>query len=143
MTVSVILSNKGHNVFTVDPDEKVEAVAQLLAGKRIGAVLATSGDGKVVGIVSERDLIRAIAQKGASALKRPISDFMTTNVVTCQGTDSIAVLMEKMTAGKFRHLPVLKGGKLDGIVSIGDVVKQRIAETEFEANAMREYISTG
>ncbi len=143
MTVSVILSNKGRNVFTVDPDEKVEAVAQLLSGKRIGAVLAMSDTGKVVGIVSERDLIRAIAQKGASALKRPISDFMTKNVVTCQATDSIAVLMEKMTVGKFRHLPVLKDGELDGIISIGDVVKQRIAETEFEANAMREYISTG
>ncbi len=143
MTVSVILSIKGHSVVTVDPGDTIESVAQLLSEKKIGALIASSGGGKVDGIISERDLVRAIARNGGAALLRPVTDFMTRDVVTCNAEESIADLMEKMTIGKFRHLPVVKDGILDGIISIGDVVKQRIAETEFEANAMREYIATG
>ena len=106
-------------------------------------MIASPGNGKVEGIISERDLVRAIAKNGGAALARPVADFMTRDVITCEAEESIADLMEKMTVGKFRHLPVVKDGVLDGIISIGDVVKQRIEEAEFEANAMREYIATG
>lgn len=143
MTVSVILSKKGYDVVTVDPGDTIEFVAQLLSEKKIGAVIASPGNGKVEGIISERDLVRAIAKNGGAALARPVADFMTRDVITCEAEESIADLMEKMTVGKFRHLPVVKDGVLDGIISIGDVVKQRIEEAEFEANAMREYIATG
>lgn len=143
MTVATILSQKGRDVVTVNPDDTFKVVAELLEEKGIGAVIASTDGKKVAGILSERDLVRAIARSGASALDKPISDFMTKKVVACSDHDSIDDIMGKMTAGKFRHIPVVNGGKLDGIISIGDVVKQKIAEAEFEARAMRDYIATG
>jgi CBS domain-containing protein len=99
------------------------------------------GGEKVDGIFSERDFVRAIARQGASALERPVRDYMTQNVVTCEPDDKIAEVMQRMTQGKFRHMPVVENGRLAGIISIGDVVKHRIAEAEAEAMAMREYIT--
>mgnify|MGYP000498301188 CR=1 FL=1 len=141
MTVAVILARKGRDVVTTTPDSKLADVCELLETKGIGAVVISHGGGKVDGIFSERDFLRAMARKGAGALDRPVSEFMTEKVVTCQPDDSVAELMRHMTDGKFRHLPVVEDGRLIGIISIGDVVKERIAEAEAEASAMREYIT--
>jgi CBS domain-containing protein len=116
-------------------------VCNLLETKGIGAVVVSHGGEKVDGIFSERDFVRAIARQGSAALDRPVRDYMTQNVVTCDPDDTIAEVMLRMTQGKFRHLPVVENGKLTGIISIGDVVKHRIAEAEAEAMAMREYIT--
>ena len=143
MTVAAILKEKGRDVVTAHPGATLADICALLTDKRIGAVVLTDKSGGVKGIVSERDVVRAIAREGAAALARPVSGFMTREVVSCAEDDTNASLMAKMTGGKFRHLPVVREGKLVGIVSIGDVVKRRIAQAEFEARAMREYIATG
>ena len=143
MTVAAILKEKGRQVVTAHPGATLADICTLLADKRIGAVVLTDKSGGVKGIVSERDVVRAIARDGAAALAKPVSSVMTREVVSCAEGDTNASLMAKMTGGKFRHLPVVKEGKLVGIVSIGDVVKRRIAEAEFEARAMRDYIATG
>jgi CBS domain-containing protein len=142
MTVKAILSAKGGKVVTVDPNTNVAAVAQLLAEHRIGAVVVTGADNRVIGIVSERDIVRALAGRGTSALELPLTEIMTRKVATCSPSDTISSIMEQMTAGKFRHLPVIEQGRLTGIVSIGDVVKQRLQEMEREQSALREYIQT-
>lgn len=141
MTVEVILARKGRNVLSVHPDTPLASVCELLEAKGIGAVVISSGNARVEGIFSERDFVRAIARHGAVALTAPVADFMTSKVVTCQLGDTVPALMEKMTEGKFRHVPVVEEGRMVGIVSIGDVVKHRIAEAEAEAEAMREYIT--
>ena len=142
MIVSTILSVKGSNVVTIEPTATLAEASKLLAQHRIGAVLVTGAGERIVGIVSERDIVRALAVHGADALKLPLTDIMTRKVVTCSRADTIAELMERMTGGKFRHLPVLEDGRLVGIVSIGDVVKMRLQEMEHEHNAMRDYIQT-
>jgi CBS domain-containing protein len=141
MAVSHILSVKGRNVFTVRPSDSVEAVAKLLGEKRIGAVVVTDDKGHISGIVSERDVVRHIAQDGAGVLKQDAASIMTKNVHTCQDGDSEQELMAMMTARRIRHLPVVKGGKLDGMISIGDVVKFRIEAIEREAEDMKAYIA--
>jgi len=120
------------------------ADVHLAAGqKRIGAVIVIEADGSICGVLSERDIVNAIAKNGAVVLQRSVSDFMTKNVISCNDDETTNDLMEKMTKGRFRHLPVVNDGRLDGIVSIGDVVKMRISEAQIEANAMRDYIATG
>lgn len=143
MTVAAILNEKGRNVVTANPGDLLADVCAVLAEKRIGAIVVTDRSAGAKGIMSERDVVRAIAREGAAALAKPVSTFMTREVVSCSEEDTNATLMAKMTEGKFRHMPVLRGNRLVGIVSIGDVVKRRIAEAEFEAQAMREYIATG
>lgn len=140
MIVDTILSNKGNNVVTMEPTATLADAAALLSKHRIGAVLVTGADKRIVGIVSERDIVRMLAEYAASALSLPLNDVMTRKVVTCRRTDTIAGLMERMTEGKFRHLPVEEDGKILGIVSIGDVVKLRLREMEKEQSAMRDYI---
>lgn len=142
MTVERILSGKGSAVVTIEPDTDLESAARLLIEHRIGAVLAMRG-GAIAGVLSERDIVRAIAADGAAALAKPVSALMTEEVVTCRRTDSIAEVMGLMTARRFRHVPVVEEGRLLGIVSIGDLVKERIAQTEHEAAALRDYISAG
>jgi CBS domain-containing protein len=127
----------------VRPETTLIEAARKLAAKRIGAVVVTNSDGSVAGIVSERDIIRALATDGAESLDWPVMEIMTRNVLTCQETDTIDRLMSMMTTRRFRHLPVVQDGSLAGIVSIGDVVKHHIAEVELEATAMRDYISAG
>jgi CBS domain-containing protein len=117
--------------------------AKLLSERRIGAVVIVDGVGKVRGILSERDIVSAIATHGPEALLRPAGDYMTTNIFTCTRSDTVEKLMELMTSRRIRHVPVIDQGRLAGIVSIGDVVKLRIAETEFEAQSMRAYIVAG
>jgi CBS domain-containing protein len=140
MTVSTIIAAKGHDVITSQPHRTLHDVAKVLAERRIGAVVVTGADGSIKGILSERDIVRAIAMNGANALNSPVSQHMTANVVTCEESDLIHDVMEEMTRGRFRHVPVVKAGKLVGMISIGDVVKKRIAETEAESQSLRDYI---
>ena len=140
MNVSQLLGDKGHEVITVQPHRTLADAVKVLAERRIGAVAVTGADGGLVGILSERDIVRAMSERGAAALDRTVGDTMTRNVVTCTETDTIGHLMERMTAGKFRHLPVVEDGRLVGIMSIGDVVKWRLAEMESETSALKDYI---
>jgi CBS domain-containing protein len=140
MTVSTILADKGRDVFTIDPGTNLADAAQLLTEKRIGAALILGADRRVVGIISERDIVRALAERGAAVLAEPVSQTMTRQVETCNEREPISSIMERMTDGKFRHVPVVEQGRLVGIVSIGDVVKHRVQQIERETAEMREYI---
>jgi CBS domain-containing protein len=142
MTVDHILLSKGRSVVTIEPDRTLAEAAHLLSERKIGAVLVSNTFRPVVGILSERDIVRAVADRGPSALTEPVSRFMTEKVITCSGHSAIQEVMELMTEGKFRHVPVVEGGRLVGLVSIGDIVKHRLAEMEAESQAMREYIAT-
>ena len=142
MTVKSILDEKGRDVVTLGPDATLAEAVRLLGERRIGAVVVTRGDRRILGILSERDIVRAIAQSGADALAAPVESAMTARVSTCRETHTVNHVMEVMTRGRFRHLPVEKDGHLDGIVSIGDVVKRRIEEAVREAEQIREYIAT-
>jgi CBS domain-containing protein len=143
MNVAAILKSKGKGVITTTPETALLDVAKLLEQNRIGCIVIESGDGKVAGIVSERDIVRAIGQSGVKVLKDPVSTYMTRTVVTAREADTIDRIMSEMTTHHFRHMPVVERGRLIGLVSIGDVVKMRIAEAEMEAAAMRQYIATG
>jgi CBS domain-containing protein len=143
MFVSDILSQKGGLVYSVTPATSVAEVAQQLSSRRIGSVLVLSDQNAVVGIVSERDLVRATATHGAKALELEARQVMTRDVVTCDPDDSIDEVMQTMTNGRFRHLPVVHRGELLGLVSIGDVVKARLEETQYEAEALKAYIVAG
>jgi CBS domain-containing protein len=142
MNVKSILVTKGGDVITIEPSASLAAAAKLLAERRIGALLVLGPDRRVAGIVSERDIVRALAERGASALDEQVGQVMTRKVVTCTEADTVAEIMERMTAGKFRHVPVIEQGRLIGIVSIGDVVKHRLHEIENESAALRDYIRT-
>ncbi len=142
MTVEHILHSKGRNVVTIEPTCTLGEAARLLSERKIGAVVVSDTFRPVLGILSERDIVRAVAEGGAEALHKPVSSFMTEKVVTCTGHSAINDLMEMMTQGKFRHVPVVESGALSGIVSIGDIVKHRLAEVEAETRAMRDYIAT-
>lgn len=141
MSVSKILASKGKAVITVDPGHSLQQAAALLAEHRIGAVVVTGADNTIAGILSERDIVRALANGGAAALQDRVADHMTRRVVTCMAASPIPQVMEMMTSGKFRHVPVVLDGRLDGMISIGDVVKHRLAELEQESATLREYIS--
>jgi CBS domain-containing protein len=143
MNVAAILKQKGRSVFTTAPGTTLLEITKLLGVHGVGCIVVTGTDGKVLGIVSERDIVREISRAGSNALKEPVERCMTKSVVTCREADTIDRLMAQMTAHRFRHMPVVERGRLIGLVSIGDVVRMRIAEAEMEAAAMREYIATG
>ena len=143
MFVAQILADKGHEVVTADPGELVGHIALVLFERRIGAMPVSSPGGALVGIVSERDVVAALAEHGRGVLDRPVEEIMTRRVITCARSDHIDDLMARMTEGRMRHLPVLEGEELVGIVSIGDVVKARMSEIEAEAQALKDYIATG
>ncbi|GLK86305.1 MULTISPECIES: CBS domain-containing protein [Ancylobacter] len=140
MTVRSILDEKGYSVETIGPSASLREAAELMAQKRIGALVVTDRERRVIGILSERDVVRVIGLEGPERLDDELDTVMTTKVVTCDTNETVPQLMEQMTAGRFRHMPVVQGGKLIGLVSIGDVVKHRLAEFERESSAMREYI---
>jgi len=142
MNVKVILAAKGGDVVCIEPTADLAAAAKLLSARRIGVVVIRGAGGRLSGILSERDIVRAVSEHGADALALPVAQVMTRNVVTCSEEESVAGIMERMTVGKFRHLPVVTEGRLVGLVSIGDVVKQRVEEVERESEALRNYIRT-
>lgn len=142
MTVEHILRIKGRNVVTIEPQRTLAQAAQLLSERRIGAAVVGDTFRPVLGILSERDIVRAVAARGPAALDEPVAQSMTEKVVTCTGASAIDEVMGLMTDGKFRHVPVVENGRLCGIVSIGDIVKHRLAEVEAESRAMRDYIAT-
>jgi CBS domain-containing protein len=141
MQVRHILQEKGRVIIAIAQSATVGDAAQLLAEKRIGAVLVRDMQNKLSGILSERDVVRAVAADGSQALGKMVSAYMTKSVATCRESDTVEDLMEMMTRGRFRHVPVMDEEGLCGLISIGDVVKTRIAETVHEANSLREYIS--
>jgi CBS domain-containing protein len=139
-TVGTILKQKGHVIYSVRPDaEVVEAVA-LLKAHRIGAVVVLGADGGLVGILSERDVVRKLGDAGPHLLSLPVSDLMTANPVTCQSNERLIEMMHRMTEGRFRHLPVVDDDRLIGLITIGDVVKHRLLELEYEALKMKQMI---
>ena len=142
MNAASILKSKGSGVVTIRLETTLEEAAQLMTKRGIGCVVVTGKLGKPEGILSERDIVRELALGGAGRLKTPAGDAMTFPIHTCEPRDTIDHLMAVMTARRFRHVPVLDGGELVGIVSIGDVVKLRIAEAEQETEAMRAYITS-
>ncbi len=142
MTVSTILAGKGREVFTIEPNASLAAAVRLLAEKCIGAALILGADRRITGIISERDIVRALAERDAGVLDEPVSRTMTRTVFTCNESETVSNIMERMTSGKFRHMPVVDQGRLVGIVSIGDVVKHRLHEMERDSAAMRDYILT-
>jgi CBS domain-containing protein len=143
MQVRSILRDKGREVVTIASDATISEAARLLARRRIGAVVVRTRDGSVAGILSERDIVRAVADDSFAALGQTVSAHMTRAISTCCESDTVEELMEQMTRGRFRHVPVVEDDQLRGIISIGDVVKSRIEETVREAESLREYIAAG
>lgn len=141
MTVRAILDSKGHQITTVSPDAKLSDAIKTLGQRKIGAVLVMN-QGRMEGILSERDIVRVLGERGAAALDEPVSAVMTRKVVSCRQSDTVSAIMEMMTLGKFRHLPVVEDGKVVGLISIGDIVKRRVQEYEREQEALRDYIKT-
>lgn len=141
MLVSQILKDKGDMVFTASPADSVAAVAALLQARRVGAMVVLDERRNIAGIVSERDVVRVVAEWGADGLQRPISDCMTRDVVFAEPTETVDSLLGRMTDRRIRHLPVVRDGRLAGIISIGDLVKSKIAETVAEAETLKAYIS--
>jgi len=142
MQVVQILREKGRDVVALPSEATLSEAARLLARKRIGALVVRDASGALVGILSERDVVRAVAEESVSALARPVSAIMTREVATCTELDTVEELMEMMTQGRFRHVPVLdEHNRICGLVSIGDVVKMHIEETMREAANLRQYIA--
>ena len=142
MTVKAILSSKGRNVVAIEPTATLESALAKLTRHNVGALVVLGPEQRLIGILSERDIVRALAQEGAAVLNKPLAQVMTRKVSTCTEADKVSAIMEQMTNGKFRHVPVLEGDRLVGIISIGDVVKHRLHEMEREQEAMRDYIRT-
>jgi CBS domain-containing protein len=143
MLVSHILREKGREVLAIAPAASLAEAARVLTKNRIGALIVRDAAGALTGIISERDIVRAVAEEGAVALAFAVESRMTKEVATCEENDTIAEIMETMTRCRFRHMPVVEDDAVTGIISIGDVVKTRIAETLREAQALKEYIATG
>ncbi len=141
MNVATILNQKSGGVFTTTSEKSLLDIAKLLAQHGIGCIVILGDDGNILGIVSERDLMRAISQGGSEVLKAPVSDFMTTTVITAGKDDTMDQLMSEMTTHRFRYVPVVERGRLVGLVSIGDLVAIHVADAEFESDAMRQYIT--
>jgi CBS domain-containing protein len=147
MTVKAILSRKGNDVVTIEPTARLCDAVKILDHHNIGAVVIAGIDRHILGILSERDVVRTLASHartpgGCQLCDEPVEQVMTRDVATCKDSDTVYELMERMTAGKFRHVPVVEDGRLVGMISIGDVVKHRLAEMAFESRALREYIAT-
>jgi CBS domain-containing protein len=143
MLVSQILKHKGDLVFTASPHETVAAAAALLHSRHVGALVIVNHQDRVAGILSERDIVRVVAEKGGAGLSLPVSSCMSSEVVFASPNETVHSLLERMTDRRIRHLPVLKDGRLAGLVSIGDLVKSKIAESEAEAENLKAYISAG
>lgn len=141
MHVSTIIGEKGNAVYTVEPGQMISDTIELLCNRKIGAAVVVENGQTVCGVISERDIIRGLRKDGSSMMSRPVSDYMTSDVITVSPSDSVDHLMGLFTRRRIRHLPVLDNGRLSGVISIGDVVKFRLAEVESEANALKSYIA--
>lgn len=141
MNIEAILRNKGHDVATIRPDEPITAALTVLRERNIGALVVSENGETVDGIISERDVVHGLADRGADLLSLKLADVMTRNVVTCDPADTVDQLMAEMTNRRIRHFPVVRDGRLCGIVSIGDVVKSRLDEVEYEARSLRSFIA--
>ena len=142
MDVAAILREKGTRVITSGPDATMAKIVSTLSRERVGVVVICEKDGALSGIVSERDIVRGLAERGQSLMSGPVAGLMTTNVRTCSPGDTVSEIMATMTARRIRHLPVIESGKLCGIISIGDAVKHRLDEIESEADALRQYVTS-
>ncbi len=143
MFVADILRDKGGEVISVGPEDSALSAARILSKRGIGSVLVRAGNGEILGILSERDVLHGLANDAGAVLHRRVRDLMTADIATCTPGDTLHSVMERMTNGRFRHLPVVENGILLGIVSIGDVVKNLIAEQAAEAEALKNYITSG
>ncbi|KAA0593988.1 CBS domain-containing protein [Azospirillum lipoferum] len=141
MHVAAVLKRKGSRIVSAAPDDSVAAVTRLLTEHRIGAVLVMGDDGHPVGILSERDVVRAVARDGAAALDRPAADLMTRELITAAPDDTVADMMAVMTERRIRHVPIVESGRVVGVISIGDVVKARIDDAELEVESLRGYVA--
>ena len=142
MTIARILADKGRDVVTTQPHRTLAEVAEVLVTKNIGAVVIVDDQGRIIGILSERDIVRVLTKRGTAVFNDAVSMHMTTNVLTTREDESVYVAMDRMTNERSRHLPVIRDERLVGLVSIGDMVKHRLAECEYEHKAMRDYIAT-
>jgi len=142
MTIKAILSAKGGDLISIEPTATVDAAIKTLAKHRIGALLVFGPDRRVIGVLSERDIVRVLAEQGPDVLGKPLAQVMTRKVVTCGQNETVGTIMERMTNGRFRHVPVIEQDQVVGIISIGDVVKHRLHEMEQESAALRDYIQT-
>ncbi len=142
MDVAAILREKGTSVITSDPDATIAQIVGILSRERVGVVVICKKDGALAGIVSERDIVRGLAERGQTVMNTAVTDLMTTSVTTCSPGDTVSSIMATMTARRIRHLPVIESGKLCGIISIGDAVKHRLDEIESEADALRQYVTS-
>jgi CBS domain-containing protein len=143
MTISSIIHGKPHRLISVAPDDSLQQAAEVLTRERIGALLVLKPNGDIAGIISERDIVRAVGAQGAVVLDRPVAELMTKDVTCCTPEDTSDQVMVVMTERRFRHLPVRQGGKIVAMISIGDVVKQKVEEAEAESQSLREYIARG
>lgn len=143
MTIAHIVHGKPHRLISVAPDESLQQAAEVLTRERIGALLVLKPDGDIAGIISERDIVRAVGLQGAEVLGRPVAELMTKEVTCCSPDDTVDQAMALMTQRRFRHLPVRQGGRIVAMLSIGDVVKQKVEEAEAESQSLREYIARG
>ncbi len=141
-TVSSILKRKGQQVITVKAQQTISSVADLLTAHRIGAVPVLDDEGTLIGMISERDIVRGISQHGGAVAQSPVASLMSANVSVCQPTDTTDALMEVMTERRIRHLPVIWDNQLHGMISIGDLVKQRLEDAQLEVEALRSYIAS-
>lgn len=140
--VSSILKRKGKNIITAVPDQNIEAFACQLYAHRIGATPVLDSEGGVLGIISERDVIRGIVEHGAAVMALPVHSLMTSMVSTCTLEDKISDVLDTITKNRTRHIPVIKDGKLEGIITIGDIVVQLLIEAQYEVDSMRKYITS-
>ncbi len=143
MTIAHILHGKPHRLISVAPEQTLQQAAEVLARERIGALLVLKPNGDMAGIISERDIVRAVGTTGAEVLARPVAELMTKDVTCCSPDDTADEAMALMTERRFRHLPVRQGGKIVAMISIGDVVKQKVEDAEAESQSLREYIARG
>jgi CBS domain-containing protein len=142
MTIKAILSAKGGDLISIEPTATVDTAIKTLAKHKIGALLVLGPDRRVVGILSERDIVRVMAEQGPNVLSQPLAQVMTRKVFTCGQNETVGTIMERMTNGRFRHVPVIEQDQVVGVISIGDVVKHRLHEMEQESAALRDYIQT-
>jgi len=142
MNVETILKAKGRAVVTIAPDATISEAVELLRQKGIGAVVVSDDGIRIGGILSERDIVHALAERGARTLQLEVATLMTRHVYSCRPDDTVADLMAEMTLRRIRHLPVVENGRLSGIISIGDVVKSRLDEVEAEASSLRQFITS-